>query len=199
MSGGWYVFWSGWRLNNSFYFLEVSLMQLVKEVPLIQLIINVLGIFIAALLAYLFGKQRYAFEKLHDRKLVCLEEMYGKIISLEKSLREYTMLIGNDMKESNFLVKRKWLGSVIGKVHELKDFFQEKEIMLSEDTVLVVQAFLDTSSETTSNLQASVISQKLNDAKISNEQWKIAKQIIGEKLKEAKEQLKKEFRSEVRK
>ena len=67
----------------------------------IQIIVNILSILITAILTYYFSKQRYTFEKLFDRKSTYLEEIYGRIISLEKDLKKYILTTGAEMKRES--------------------------------------------------------------------------------------------------
>src|SRR3989339_1804603 len=137
--------------------------------PEIQVIINLLSILITALLTYYFAKQRYTYEKLYDRKFLYLEEIYGKIISLEKDLKKYIYTIGADMNEGSLLKKQEEISPIQNKFFDLQEFFWKKEIILEESSVAVIQSFIDFSIETLSKLRVSIVSQSINDPKTSHE------------------------------
>lgn len=164
----------------------------------IQSSVTLVGILLAALLAYYFSQKRYTYEKLFDRKLSCLEEIYGKIVSLEKDLKKYIFTIGAEMSRESLLKKREAISPIQTNFFELQEYFLKKEIILDQSSVLAVQSFVDTSIEILSKLQVSIISQHINDSKTSFDQWDSAFQIMKNKLSKAKEQLKKDFRKVVK-
>jgi len=169
------------------------------EIPWIQLIINILVILITALLTYYFAKQRYTFEKLHDRKLISLEEIYAKIISLEKDLKKYIYTTGSSPDIQSLSTKSSELSIVKDKFFDLQDFFWKKEIIIADASTSIVQSFIDISIETISQLEASIVSQSIHDPATSRGQWQEAYQIMETKLKKSKEQLKEEFKDTVKK
>lgn len=168
---------------------------------LLQGIITILGILIAAYLAYYFSQQRYTFEKFLDRKLNIIDEIYGKIISLENELKKYTLSTGANAEINKELLQKKLeeIGEIENKFNDLRNSFWSKEISLDEDSVFAIQSFIDISMEMYSNLGASKISQDMGDNKTSFEQWYKAFQIMQKKLPEVKEQLKKDFRKQMKK
>lgn len=161
---------------------------------LVQGLITIAGILITALLTYYFSKQRYSYEKLYDRKLLYLEEIYGKIISLEKDLKKYLHTTGADMSDESLPKKREEIALVLGKFFELQEFFWKKEIVLDESSVSAIQSLIDTSIQITSKLKTSIISQNLNDHGVSFDQWDSAYSVMKVEFSKAKEQLKKDFR-----
>lgn len=166
---------------------------------LMQLTINILGILITALLTYYFAKQRYTFEKLYDRKLLYIEEIYSKIISLENELKKYIYTTGAEMNAESLDKKRQEINIVQNKLFNLQNFFWEKEIILEEKTTEVIQSFLDCSIETISKLRVSLLSQSNYDPKTSFDYWDKAAQVMKDKFKNAKEQLKKDFKLKIKK
>lgn len=164
----------------------------------IQIIINVLSILLSAYLAYYFTKQRYTFEKLYDKKLNCLEEIYGKVISLEKDLKKYVFTTGAELNKESLLKKREEISPIQDKFFQLQEFFWNKEIILDESSVLAIQSFIDTSIEVLSKLKVSIISQGNNDANTSYEMWDNAFKAIEEKLAKAKSLLKEDFRKKIK-
>lgn len=161
---------------------------------LIQSLVTLAGILIAALLTFYFSQRRYTYEKLFDRKLLCLEEIYGKIISLEKNLKRYVHTTGADMSDESLPKKREEIALVLNKFFELQEFFWEKEIILDDSSVSAIQSFIDTSIQVTSKLKTSIISQGMSDHGVSFDQWDSAFQVTKEKLSNAKQQLKRDFR-----
>jgi hypothetical protein len=169
------------------------------EIPWIQLIVNALTILITALLTYHFAKQRYTFEKLHDRKLICLEEIYSKIISLETDLNKYIITTGADMNKEVLHKKSETIAPIMNKFFDLQKFFWEKEIILEEKTNISIQLLIDHSIKVLSGLKASIISQSISDPNTAYKQWNNSFQNMESKFAELKKQLKKEFRREIEK
>ncbi len=169
------------------------------EIPWIQLIINILAILVTALLSFYFSKHRYTFEKLHDRKLIYLEEIYSRIISLERDIKKYTFTNGSDMSDDSMVEKSDTLKLIEENFFNLQEFFQKKEIILEERTNSVVQSLIDLTIKILSGLRASVISQSVMDRKTAHSQWYDSFQEMENKFKISKEQLKKEFRSVIKK
>ncbi len=165
----------------------------------IQLLINTLSILITALLTYYFAKQKYTFEKLHDRKLICLEEIYSKIISLEKDLNRYIITIGADMNEEVLKEKSETIAPIINKFFDLQEFFRKKEIILEEKTNISTQSFIDNSIKILSELRISIISQSIRDTNTAYELWHSSFQNMESNSTELKKQLKKQFRKEIEK
>lgn len=102
---------------------------------LIQILVTLAGILLTALLTYYFSQRRYIFEKLFDRKLVYLEEIYGKIISLEKDLKKYIFTTGAEMSRESLTKKQKELAPIQTKFFELQEYFWKKEITLDQSSV----------------------------------------------------------------
>lgn len=163
------------------------------------IIVNILSILITAILTYYFAKQRYTFEKLFDRKSVCLEEMYGKIISLEKDLNKYIQTTGSMITKDSLASRQKEIKPIQNKFFELQEYFWKKEIILNESSVTAMQSFIDTSINILSKLQTSIISQSINDYKTSQEQWDSAYRVMKDKLADVKQQLKKDFGKRIKK
>ncbi len=164
---------------------------------LINSIVTLSGI----LLAYYFTKRRYSYEKLFDRKFGYLEEIYSRIISLEKDLKKYIFTIGADMKPESLSQKREEITIVQEKFFDLQDYFWKKEIILDRNSVIAIQSFIDISNRILSSLRASIISQQLNDNKTANKQWRDGYQLIEdvkEGLSNAKEKLKNDFKETIK-
>lgn len=169
------------------------------DTVLIQTLVTLGGILLTAFLTYYFSQKRYTHEKLFDRKLTYLEEIYGKIISLEKDLKKYIHTTGAEMSKDSLSKKRKEIFPIQAKFFELQEFFWKKEIVLDESSVLVVQSFIGTSIEVLSKLQTSIFSQHIDDLKTSLEQWDSAFQVMKDKLVKAKKQLKDDFKNVTKK
>lgn len=169
---------------------------------LIQSAISFFGILLSAALAYYFSQKRYTYEKLFDRKLSYIEDIYGMIISLEKDLKKYIFTIGADMKPESLSKKKEEIDSVQKKFFELQDYFWKKEIILDQDSIIVIQSFINISMKILGYLVASIISQQLKDNRVANKQWHDSYQLINdvkEGLSNAKEQLKDDFKNTIKK
>jgi len=165
---------------------------------LINSVVTLSGI----LLTYYFTKRRYSYEKLFDRKFGYLEEIYSKIISLEKDLKKYIFTIGADMKPESLSQKREEITLVQKKFFDLQDYFWKKEIILDQSSIVAIQSFIDISIRILSNLKVSIISQQLNDNKTANKQWQDGYRLIEdvkEGLLNVKEKLKNDFKNTIKK
>ncbi len=165
----------------------------------LQSIITIAGILLTAVLAYYFSQRRYTFEKLYDRKFAYLENIYGKIISLEKDLKKYIYTTGAEMKNESLPKKREEISVIQKKFFELQEFFWKKEIVLDESSVTAVQSFIDTSISILAKLKTSLVSQGINDPATSSRLWDEAYQVMNDKLSSAKDELKKDFRIVINK
>jgi hypothetical protein len=170
------------------------------ESILIQGCITLLGILITAILTYNFAKQRYTFEKFLDRKLNIIDEIYGKIISLENELKKYTLSTGADTGRSKELSQKKSekICEIENKLNDLRNFFWSKEISLDEDSVFAIQSLIDIFMEMYGNLGASKISQDIGDSDTFFKQWHDTFQIMQNKLPKVKEQLRRDFRKQMK-
>ena len=166
----------------------------------IQIIISLAGIILASVLTYYFSKKAYKNERLFDRKLIYLEEIYSQIISLEKDLKKYIFTIGADMKLESLQQKKEEITLVQSNFFELQDYFWKKEIILDYSSIIVIQSFIDISNKILGNLQASIISQQLHDTKTANKQWCDGYELIKDaknSLLEAKNELKNDFKNTI--
>jgi hypothetical protein len=161
---------------------------------LVNIITSLPGILIAATVSYYFSQRKYTFEKLHDKKLSYLEELFGEIVSIEKDLKRYVLTTGSMIGE-NFLEQRKnELKPIQERFFRFQEYFWKKEIILNESSVRSIRSFIDTSIEMLSKLQTSNVSLQINNADSSYKLWNDAYETMKSKLEEAKEKLKKDFR-----
>ncbi|PIP15951.1 MAG: hypothetical protein CO003_00090 [Candidatus Portnoybacteria bacterium CG_4_8_14_3_um_filter_44_15] len=163
----------------------------------IQSVISLLGILLTAVLTYYFSQRRYTFEKIFDRKLVYLEEIYSKIVALEKDFKKYSRTIGAKTNQGSLSEKINEFPLIKTKFFGLQDYFWEKEIILDKSSVLMIHSFIDSSLQILSNLEASIMSQSIKDQDTSFQQWNKAFQEIENKLPNIKKQLKKDFRKVI--
>ena len=161
------------------------------------IIINFLSICIASYFSYIFSKKRYTYEKLYERKLTYLEEIYGKIISLEKELRGYINTTGFDFSEDSIKEKRGKIAPIRQNFTELKNFFEEKEIVLDESSISKIKSFIKSSNGILVEMNISEIYQNTNDIDSAYKQIKEAFQKMEVELKETKEIIKKDFRKNL--
>lgn len=167
--------------------LEI-IIDIVKSLP---------GILIAAAVAYFFSQRRYTFEKLHDKKLLYIEEIFCRVVSLEKDLRKYVMTTRSMTYTSYLEDRKKELKPIQDKFFELQEYFWKKEIILDQSSIDSIQSFIDTSIQILSKLQASNVSTVLGDGKTSYEQWDDAYNTMQNKLVETKKELKRNFREVI--
>ncbi len=150
------------------------------------------------LLTYYFTKRRYSYEKLFDKKLISLEEIYSQVISLEKDIKKYIWLVGADLNADLLSRKREEIFLIKSKFFKLQDYFWEKEIILDENSVNVVQSFIDLSNEVIAKLNASIISQELKDYKTFHKQWEDSYLLMENELTKVKKQLKDDFKKTIK-
>lgn len=164
---------------------------------LIEIVKSTPGVLIAAAVAYFFSQRKYTFEKLYDRKLAYLEEIFEKIVLLEDYLKKYVMTIGSMIQENTLEDRKKALKPIQDHFFELRRFFRKKEIVFNQKTVESVQSFIDLSIDILSNLEVSNISSQLGDGKSAYDQWSKAYETMSKKLTTAKEALKADFREAI--
>lgn len=151
------------------------------------------GALISGLVSYFFSQRRYTFEKIYDKKLLYLEEIYGQIISLEADLNQYTHTIGS-MSQDEFLERRRAAFTPIRtKFFELQSYFRKKEIALDKSTVEALNSFLQATNELVANLDVSNMSLQQRDHETSYKFWKTSYNILETKLMTAKDEIKKDF------
>ena len=156
--------------------------------------VSLTGILLTAVVTYFFSQRRYTFEKLHDKKLSSIEEIYGQIISIEIDLNRYLHTTGS-MVGSEYLQKRlSEIQPIKSKFLELQEYFWRKEILLDEQSILVIMSFITISIGILGSLAASNVSVQLGDSNSAYEQWDKAYQTMTDKLQKAKGELKKDFR-----
>jgi hypothetical protein len=168
--------------------LEI-LIEIVKSLP---------GALIAGALAYYFSQKRYTFEKLHDRKLSYLEEIFGKIISLEKDLKKYVLTTGSMMQAKYLEDRKKELKPIQDKFFELQEYFWAKEIVLDQSSIEALQNFIDVSIEILSKLQVSNMSLSNGDHEVSSNLWDESYKKMQTKLVLAKQELRKDFKKIIK-
>lgn len=161
------------------------LVEVVKATP---------GVLLAAAVAYYFSQRRYTFEKLYDRKLLYLEEIFERVVLLEDYIKKYTVTIGSMVAEDTLDDRRKALKPIQDQALELRKLFRKTEIIFNQKTADSVQSFVDSSIEVLSNLEVSNISSQLGDGQSAYDLWKKAHGIMEEKLVAAKDALKSDFR-----
>ncbi|KND51193.1 MAG: hypothetical protein ABA06_02695 [Parcubacteria bacterium C7867-001] len=148
----------------------------------------------AAVLTYFFAKRRYKFEKLYEKQLLHIEDVFEKVIDLEDSLRKYIATKGSMFGGDRLEEKKKEVQMLLNQLYALRSFFLKKEILFNQGSSEAIQNFIDASIRVLSNLVSSNFSEQLADGKISYDQWYKAYEISEDELKKAKEELRKNFR-----
>lgn len=165
----------------------------------ISILINSIVTLSGVLLAYYFAKRRYFYEKLFDKKLVVLEEIYGKVIFIEENIKKYIYTVGANPTMESLPQKREEILLIQNKLLELRDYFQKKEILLNEDSVSVIKYFIDLSIKVIAELGASIISQNLRDSEIFRNQFNNGRSLMENELSKVKSQLKDDFKKTIKK
>ncbi len=167
----------------------------------IQIIISITSISLAAFLSYYFSKKEYNYEKLFDKKLVYLEEIYSKVVSLEKDLNKYITIIGGSTKKSDFEEKKGEVDKLRESFFDLQDFFQKKQIILEDSSVKVIQNFIDFFIKKLGKLSSSLVSESIGDNKTSREQWESVMNsvCVKDEFKIVKNKLDDEFKKAIKK
>ncbi len=157
--------------------------------------ISIIGVFVG----YFIAKDKYIFQKTYDRKLVLITDLYQQIVRLEFELKKYVHFIGADMKQESMSERMASLNKIKTDFQQFQHKFWEIEIILDEDTVSKIQAFLSKYIEITSKLSVSNISQQLGDFNKSFDDWDKSFQLVSSELVQIKDELKKEFRKTLNK
>ncbi|MFA5997212.1 MAG: hypothetical protein WC791_01840 [Candidatus Paceibacterota bacterium] len=169
-------------------FVENSLIDL-------PIIISILSPLAVGLLTFLLAKRRYTYEKLLDKKLVVLTEIYRMVIPLEVELNKYILVKGHGLPES----KREEIKNAYDRFFELQNYFWENEIILDEDSAQEIQSIINLSNEILANLNSSIVSQEVGANKDSYEQWNKSYLLWKDKLPEAKRHLRIDFKETIEK
>lgn len=157
------------------------LTEIVKATP---------GVLIAAAVAYYFSQRRYTFEKLYDRKLLYLEEIFEMVVLFEDYVKKYTLTTGS----VSVMDRKRDLKTIQDHFFELRKLFRKTEIIFDQKTVDAVRSFIDSANDVLSNLAVSNLSSQNGDDNSAIDFWKDACFEIKNKLSEAKEMLKANFR-----
>ena len=161
---------------------------------LAQITTSLLGILLTAVVTYFFSQRRYTFEKLHDKKLNSIEEIYSRIISIEGDLNQYVHTIGS-MVAPEYLQRRlSEIKPIQDKFFELQRYFWKKEIILDQKSVDVIKSFITISIKIFGDLTVSNISLQLGDNNSTYDKWDKAYKTMSEELQKAKEELKNDFK-----
>ncbi len=171
-----------------------------KEIH-IQIIISMASILLAAFLSYYFSKRKYNYEKLFDKKLVYLEKIYSKVVSLEKDLNKYIITIGGSTQKSDFEEKKEEVEKLRKSFFDLQEFFWKKQIILEDSSVKAIQDFISLFIEKLGKLSSSLISESIGDNKVSREQWESVMNsvCIEDEFKIVKKRLEDDFRKTIKK
>lgn len=161
----------------------------------IPLVISILSPLAVGLLTFWLAKRRYSYEKLFDRKLTILAEIYRMVILLEIELNKYILAKGHGLSEE----KRKEIKHSYDKFFELQNYFRENEIILDDVSAQKIQFIIDLSNEILANLNTSIVSQDLDDHENSYIQWNKSYLLWKDKLPEAKKQLRSDFKETMKK
>jgi len=168
------------------------MIQIIQEaLPLVGAAIGLIG-------GYFLTRKRIAFEKIYERRLMCLKDLYKQIVNLEFIIKEYVHFVGADMKKEA-------IDERINSLRKIKDTFQKfqhkfwkEEIILNKNTTKVINNFLTKYIKITSKLTVSNIQQQQGDLKLSFDNWDKSFESVKKDLPQIKDELKKAFRKTLK-
>lgn len=178
------------------YFFKILIISLNR---ILDFILNsgfITGI-IGVVVGYYVANKRHVFQRLYDKKLVLITNLYKQIVRLEFEIKRYTHFEGANSKTDQ---------KKIDSLNKIKDNFQsfqhkfwEIEIVLDNSSVNLINKFLNKYIEITSKLSLSNISYQLRDGKAGFESWDECFKLISSDLVSIKNELKKDFKQVLRK
>ncbi|MFA7422055.1 MAG: hypothetical protein WCZ90_20390 [Melioribacteraceae bacterium] len=159
-----------------------------------NIFINGFFAIIGTLLGYFIATRKYAFEKIYNERLICLKELYKKIVELEFALKKYLHFEGANMSKESINKRIEALNSVENDFQEFQHKYWKEEIILDDNTVKNVDEFLSKYIQITSKLTVSNIQHQQGDYQLSFDNWDKSFKEADKDLKEIKNNLKIEFR-----
>lgn len=154
---------------------------------------------IGVVVGYFIAKDKYIFQKTYDRKLILITDLYQQIVRLEFELKKYVHFIGAETNQESIAKKIESLNKIKADFQQFQHKFWETEIILDENTITKIEAFLSKYIEITSKLSVSNISQQLGDLNQSFDGWDKSFGLVSSDLVQVKNELKKEFRKTLNK
>lgn len=148
---------------------------------------------------YYIAKDKYIFQKIYDRKLDLIADLYQQIVRLEFELKRYVHFEGAETGQDSIDKKREALNKIKGDFQQFQHKFWEVEIILDESTIEKIQSFLNQYIAITSKLTVSNMQQQRGYADQSFDDWDQSFTMVSSGLAEIKNDLKKEFRKTLKK
>jgi len=160
---------------------------------LMNLAVAILGV----IAGFYIGNQNYKSQRIYDKKLLYLGELYEKIVKLEFEIKRYAHFEGassdpNLVEEKNVL---------LNKLKENFQIFQHRfweiEIFLDDNIVLKINEFIKLYIDITSKLTSSLVSQRLHSPQEAFDSWEESFKKITSDLSNLKSNLKDNFKKSL--
>jgi len=160
--------------------------------------LSFIGVAIGLLGGYFIARKRYGFEKIYEQRLICLKDLYERVVNLEFLLKKYVHFIGADMEKETMDGRIKSLNEVKSSFQEFQHKFWREEIILDENTTEIINNFLTKYIEITSKLTVSNIQLQQGDLVQSFDNWNNSFKLVKSDLSQVKDEIKKEFRKTLK-
>ena len=109
-----------------------------NNIAIISGFFAILGIIVG----YFIGAKKYAFEKIYEQRLMCIKDLYKRVVVLEFILKKHIHFIGADTTKESISKKIESLNKVKESFQEFQHKFWEEEIILDEITAEQINIFL---------------------------------------------------------
>jgi len=159
---------------------------------------GVIGL-IGAIVGYYLAKDKYVFQKLYDRKLVLMADLYEQVVRLEFELKKYVHFVGAETSTDSPENKREALNKIKADFQKFQHKFWEVEIILDENVIKKIEEFLAQYIQITSKLSTANISQQIGDSGYSFDAWNQSFELVRSNLAKVKTELKQEFQNTLKK
>jgi hypothetical protein len=150
-------------------------------------------------LGHYVTKRTHIFQKSYERKSDLIIELYRKVVRLELALKKYVHFTGAERGQDSIGKKIQELNNIKKDFHTFQHKFWEVEIILEDSSIEKINKFLQSYGSIISNLSVSNISQQLRDNRNSFDNWDKSFQSVSNDLAKIKEDLKNEFKQELKK
>lgn len=165
----------------------------------ITLLINGAVTIFGGVIGYFIANQNYASQRIYDKKLSLISELYEKIIQLEFEIKKYVHFEGADFNLGSIQEKIDLLKKLKENFQKFQHKFWEIEIFLDDEMSLKINEFLKLYIEITSKLGSSLRSQQQHNSQEAYNSWEESFNKIAIDLLKLKSDLKKDFKGSVKK
>jgi hypothetical protein len=153
---------------------------------------------VGAIVGYVIAKDKYIFQRMYDKKLELITDLYTQVVRLEFELKKYVHFTGAETTRESLPKKRDALNKILVDFQAFQHKFWEVEIVLEEKVVEKINNFLAKYIEITSKLSTANISQQVGDGQYAFSAWDKSFDLVRSDLSRVKDTLKYEFKKTLK-